>query len=64
MRGAALHYAGDQRQSRPLLAAMLASAPPEGDQRFAIWHHFDHRVVARTVHARVLCLMGLLDQAR
>jgi len=64
MLGAALHYAGDQRQSRQRLATMLAQDPTQGDQRYAIWHHFDHHVVARSIYARVLCMQGQLDQAR
>jgi len=64
MIGTALHYAGDQKQARQRLASMLAQAPDGEEERYAISHHFDHRVVARSIHARALCVLGQLDSAR
>jgi predicted ATPase len=37
---------------------------PPSDQRHTLWFHYDQRVVARLMLARVLCLQGFIDQAK
>jgi predicted ATPase/DNA-binding winged helix-turn-helix (wHTH) protein len=62
--GISMHYAGDQAEARRRLEGVLDLYVPPSDQRHAMWFHHDQRVVARLMLARVLCLQGLVDQAK
>lgn len=62
--GYTLHYLGSQSEARRYLEGVVGRYVAPADQRHVIWFQHDQRVVARTVLARVLCLQGLLDQAR
>jgi predicted ATPase/DNA-binding winged helix-turn-helix (wHTH) protein len=62
--GITMHYAGNQAAARHYLERVLDLYIPPGDQRHTMWFHYDQRIVARLMLARVLCLQGFVDQAK
>ncbi|MBV8472642.1 MAG: winged helix-turn-helix domain-containing protein [Hyphomicrobiales bacterium] len=61
--GSALHYGGELRKARRCFERVLELYVAPRDERHTFWLHFDSRVLARTMLARVLLLQGLADQA-
>ncbi len=62
--GSALHYAGKQRDAFRHLQRVLDLYVPPARHRHTAWFLHDQRPLTRLMHARVLWLQGLLDQAR
>jgi len=63
--GFSQHYLGDQASAREHIERMLTNfAPAAGRSHYATRFHFDQRVVARSMLARILWLQGSPDQAR
>ncbi len=61
--GNVLHFAGCQQQARDALERVVDRYVAPDDQRHTIWFHYDQRLLARAMLARVLWLQGFLDQA-
>jgi predicted ATPase/DNA-binding winged helix-turn-helix (wHTH) protein len=61
--GASAHYGGDHATARYHIARVVDHyvAPESG--RHTTWFHYDQRVLARAMLARVLWLQGLVEQA-
>src|SRR6185312_13779798 len=58
-----LQYQGKQREARRCLERILEHYVAPADQRHTMWFHYDQRVLARAMLARVLWLQGFADQA-
>jgi predicted ATPase len=61
--GVAAHFQGQQADARFHLERVLDLYIAPSDRRHARWFHFDQRVLARAMLARVLLLQGFPEQA-
>jgi predicted ATPase/DNA-binding winged helix-turn-helix (wHTH) protein len=61
--GVAAHFQGQQSDARFHLERVLDLYIAPSDRRHARWFHFDQRVLARAMLARVLLLQGFPEQA-
>jgi predicted ATPase len=61
--GNSLHYLGNQAASRQQLEQVLTLCDASDDRQSQIWFHYDQRVLARAMLARVLSHQGIVDQA-
>jgi predicted ATPase len=61
--GVVAHFQGQQADARFHLERVLDFYVAPSDRRHAMWFHFDQRILARAMLARVLLLQGFLEQA-
>ena len=64
IKGGTMHYLGHQSEARYHLARVVDLYVAPSDQRHTRWFLYDQRMLARTMHARILWLQGFLDQAK
>ncbi len=62
--GSAMHYAGNQLEARRYLQHVLDLYVPPDRHRHTAWFLHEQRPLTRLMLARVLWLLGLMDQAR
>lgn len=63
MTGFSLHFLGDQAGARTHIELMLGRYIPPVSRSHTVRYHFDQRVTAHIMFARVLWLQGFADQA-
>jgi len=61
--GSTSHYGGNQAEAQHCYQRLLDRYVAPSDQRYAMWFHYDGRVLPRARLARVLWLRGLVEQA-
>jgi predicted ATPase len=62
--GSAMHYSGNQREALRYLERVLELYDPPGTHRHTAWFLHDQRPLTRLMLARVLWLLGFIDQAK
>jgi predicted ATPase/DNA-binding winged helix-turn-helix (wHTH) protein len=61
--GSTSHYGGSQSEAQHSYERLLERYTAPSDQRYAMWIHYDGRVLPRARLARILWLRGLAEQA-
>ena len=61
--GNTLQHGGKNRQAQRCFEKVIRQYVAPKDIRYTMWFHFDQRLLARAMLARVLCVRGFVDNA-